>query len=304
MNNWHYSICSLKFYIAMRLNNLLFSNLFLVILLNFNLNPLCGQTFNGVGGLPFPSTGTIGITESTCAVTGVGILGGCNIIDNVTVNLNHTFDGDIALMLIAPDGTFIELSSSNGGAGDNYSITVFKDIAAINVVSGAPPFNGDFKPEGRQNTNLSNPYPNAGTPGTFTFANTFNGINADGDWKLYLNDFVPADVGFLNSWSITFSNNGPSFGVNLGPDITACSGANVTLNASNTAPSPTGYAWNTGNNTSSLVLNNITTSGTYTVTVTDQSGCTASDVVVIKRNTISHWQPTDHAKMRVISTRQ
>lgn len=48
------------------------------------------QTFIGQGGLPFPPSGTTGITESPVNVTGVGVLGGCKFIDNVTIDLNHT----------------------------------------------------------------------------------------------------------------------------------------------------------------------------------------------------------------------
>lgn len=240
-----------------------------------------GQTFNGVGGLNFPPVGSTGVTESQSVVSGVGVLGSCNFIENVTIDLDHSWCGDIALILIAPDGTFIELSSGNGGAADNYTNTVFTDNASINIVSGFPPFTGDFMPEGRQNVTIFNPYPNTGTPGTFTFANTFNGVNADGNWNLYLNGYVAGDVGFLNSWSITFSNTGTSFTVDVGPDLTICSGDDVTLTANNTATNPIGYLWSNTQTGTSITLVDITTSETYTVTVTDQSGCTVSDEVNI-----------------------
>lgn len=103
-----------------------------------------GQTFDGQGGLPFPPSGTTGQTSSIANVSGIGILGGCKVIENVTIDLNHTWTGDIALFLIAPDGTWLELSSGNGAAGDNYKITVFTDNASTNIVSGVPPYNGDF----------------------------------------------------------------------------------------------------------------------------------------------------------------
>ena len=62
--------------------------------------------------------------------------------------MDHTWDGDIALFLIAPDGTWLELSSANGLAGDNYKITEFRDDAPFNIISGSPPFNGQFQAEG------------------------------------------------------------------------------------------------------------------------------------------------------------
>lgn len=243
-----------------------------------------GQTFDGVGGLPFPPSGTTGITQSTNDVSGVGVIGGCTYIDNVTIDLNHTWVGDIAFFLIAPNGVFIELSSGNGGPGDNFSGTVFTDFAPINIISGAPPFIGNYQPEGRQNTTLAPPFTNAPPAGTFTFANTFNGVNADGTWILYLNDYVPADAGFLNSWSITFVNGGSAFTVDLGPDQIVCAGDDITLNANNTATNPSGYLWNNGTTNPTLQINNIATTATYTVTVTDASGCTATDQVLITVN--------------------
>ncbi len=253
-----------------------------------------GQTFSGVGGLPFPPSGTMGITQSTCDVSGVGILGGCKMIENVTIDLDHTFDGDIALMLIAPDGTFLELSSSNGGAGDDYSITSFSDFAAINVVSGAPPYNGTYNAEGRQNTSLNNPYPNTNAPGTFTFTNTFNGVNADGQWILYLNDYVGADVGFLHSWSITFFGSGTGFTVDAGPDITICAGEDVGLTAVNTAPNAVSYSWSTGNTGPSITLPDVNQSILVTVTVTDQSGCIGTDQVAITVNNAPTANPVTY----------
>lgn len=253
-------------------------------------NPLFAQTFNGQGGLPFPPTGTTGQTSSIATVSGVGIIGGCNILDNVTIDLNHTWTGDIALFIIAPDGTWLELSSGNGLTGDNYKITKFTDAAPINIVSGSPPYNGDFNAEGRQNTNyLAPPYNNGPAPGTFTFENTFTGVNADGDWTLFLNDWVGGDLGFLNEWSITFTANGNNLTVDAGDDVTICPGANpVVLSATPNSASLYNYSWsnNTGTSFTTVNPNGIstlpTTTTTYTVTVTTQSGnCTGTDEVTI-----------------------
>jgi subtilisin-like proprotein convertase family protein len=258
---------------------------FLLILLTFLSGSFktFSQTFNGVGGLPFPPSGTTGVTQSQNPVSGVGVIGGCTYIDNVTINLDHTWVGDIALLLIAPNGTFIELSSGNGGPANNYTNTVFTDSAPLNIIDGSPPYTGNFQPEGRQNSTLTNPYPNTSPPGTFTFANTFNGVNADGNWILYLNDYVAGDFGTLNSWSITFVNGGTAFTVDLGPDQIVCAGDDVTLSANNTASTPT-YLWSNGSANPTLEINNIGATSTFTVTVTDASGCTATDQVLITVN--------------------
>lgn len=247
------------------------------------------QTFNGQGGLLIPPGApgqTVGITISPVTVSGIGILGqGCTQIDNVTMDVLHTWTGDIALFLISPNGIVLELSSGNGGASDNFSITVFTDFTPLFITQGMAPFNGPFRPEGRQQ-NTAPPFPNGNPLGTFTFQNTFDGVDADGEWQLYINDYVPADVGIINSWSITFSSGGgPAPEVTLGPDITVCPGQVSTLTAV-VDPSADEYLWSTGETTSSIDVSP-SVSTTYSVTVTN-NGCIGTDIieVIIDPNSI------------------
>lgn len=62
---------------------------------------------------------------------------------------------------------------------------------------------------------------------------------------------------------------------NLGPDVSFCSGQSATLDPGVF----TSYLWSTGDVTQTI---NVTTAGSYTVTVTNASGCTASDVLVVQ----------------------
>jgi len=62
---------------------------------------------------------------------------------------------------------------------------------------------------------------------------------------------------------------------NLGPDISFCSGQSATLNPGTFA----GYLWNTTATTQTI---NVTTTGTYYVTVTNASGCTNTDTLVVQ----------------------
>src|SRR5678815_1350417 len=155
---------------AGRLHSLSVLILLLTICISVSLS---AQTFNGQGGLPIPPGApvqTVGITTSIATVSGVGIIGnGCVFIDNVTIDLTHTFVGDIAIFVIAPSGQVLELSSSNGGAGDNYINSVFKDNTALFITSGSPPYTGVWRPEGRQQNTVP-PFSNSNPLGTFTFA--------------------------------------------------------------------------------------------------------------------------------------
>jgi subtilisin-like proprotein convertase family protein len=244
------------------------------------LGGLKGQTvtFNGQGNLPIPPGApiqTIGVTQSLCTVSGVGVIGNCVTIENVTIDLLHTFVGDIGILLIGPGAQVLELSTSNGGGLDNYTNTVFSDGAGNFITTGTPPFTGNFRPEGRI-TNLNNPYNNTPPLGTFTFANTYNGTNADGDWTLYINDYVAIDIGTLLSWSITFNLNGAPPVANAGPDVNICSGASASLTATGGGT----YAWSNGATTASTSVSpSITT--TYTVTVTTPGCGSDTDEVVV-----------------------
>lgn len=235
-------------------------------------------TFSGTGNLPIPPGApaqTVGVTTSPCTVTGIGVLGTCVTIDHVEINLLHTFVGDIGILLIGPGGQVLELSTGNGGGGDNYTNTIFSDMAGPFITSGAPPFTGSFRPEGRV-TNLNNPYNNGPPLGTFTFANTYNGTNADGVWTLYINDYVVVDIGTLVSWSITFNLGGSAPVANAGPDVNACTGGTTNLTASGGGT----YLWSTGDATASIAVMPATTT-TYTVTVTEANCGTDTDDVVV-----------------------
>ena len=249
-------------------------------------NSLSAQTFNGQGGLPVPPTGTTGITTSNVTVSGVGVLGGCSEIDNVTIDLVHTWDGDLGIFLQSPSGTILELSSGNGGSGDNYQITSFSDAAGLFITDGAPPFNGGFRPEGRQ-TDFNCPCSNAAALGTFTFENTYTGENADGNWQLIINDYIGVDVGTLNNWSITFTNNGSGPPANPAA-LEACGSGGVATfdltEADNTVNGGSGepVSWFTdpnGNNPINDPTNYVSGNGTV-YAVVGAGGCTSNPVAV------------------------
>ncbi len=62
--------------------------------------------------------------------------------------------------------------------------------------------------------------------------------------------------------------------VNLGNDLTVCSGTEVTLDAG----SATTYLWSTGATTQTITVN---AAGTYSVNVTNAAGCVSNDTIVV-----------------------
>lgn len=124
-----------------------------------------------------PVTGTI--------YSNLPISGGPASISKVTVKLSltHSYDGDLSIYLIAPDGTQVTLSTNNGGSSNNYTNTVFDDAATTSITAGYAPFTGTYRPEG--------------------LLSALNGKNANGTWQLRVADGASLDSGSLTSWSIT-----------------------------------------------------------------------------------------------------
>lgn len=139
------------------------------------------NTFAGTTGDIFDNV----TLDATATSTAMGTIGTDADIDNVTLDITHTFDGDLDITLVSPAGTLLDLTSGNGGSDDNYTMTEFRD-GAPNITTGAGPYTGVFQAEGG------------------TFATTFDGESITGDWTLSIFDSANGDTGTLNSWSIGF----------------------------------------------------------------------------------------------------
>lgn len=74
----------------------------------------------------------------------------------------------------------------------------------------------------------------------------------------------------------------PSPVANLGPDIIVCDGNSGTIGLA--AVNGLSYSWSTGDTTNNI---SVSTAGIYTITITDQVGCTGSDAVEV----IAHNSP-------------
>ena len=101
----------------------------------------------------------------------------------LSLYLTHSFDNDLIISLISPDGTTVELSNTNGGSADNYGSscsarTIFDDAAVTSITSGSAPFTGTFKPEG-----------------LLSAFNGKSGTDVNGTWKLRIRDVANVDVG-------------------------------------------------------------------------------------------------------------
>jgi subtilisin-like proprotein convertase family protein len=107
-------------------------------------------------------------------------------IDQLAVELNiqHPSVGDLKVTLIAPDGTEIVLSDHRGGAGSNFTNTVFSTAATTSIADGSAPFTGDFRADDAAGLDSR-----LGTIGS-------------GKWRLRIEDTGIGEVGRLLSWGL------------------------------------------------------------------------------------------------------
>ncbi|RFN59901.1 HYR domain-containing protein [Marixanthomonas ophiurae] len=158
------------------------------------------QTYNGDGN-PQPIDPPVNVSSvANVSLTGnIGVNPLDYTVDNVMLDITHSYDGDVELRLVSPAGTSLDLSIANGGSGENYTNTVFEDGGA-DITAASAPFTGVYEPEGG------------------TFAATFDGEPINGNWTLEVFDnFGGLDSGTLNSYSITFSQ------ITIGdPPVIAC----------------------------------------------------------------------------------
>ena len=225
--------------------------------------------FNNNTSTPIPDLTTTNIPIAVSGFTGA--------LGKVTLSmyLTHTFDGDLSISLISPDGTIVSLSSGNGGAGDNYGSscanrTIFDDDAATSITAGSAPFVGTFKPEG----NLA-------------LFNGKSGAQVNGNWILRISDEAGLDVGNFFCTTLSISN---VVCVNNGAPITCPANIIQNVNQTNCTAvinyivgigistptvtySFTGATIGSGSGTGSGSAFNI---GTTTVTVSVSNGCVTS----------------------------
>ncbi|HEX7997611.1 MAG TPA: M36 family metallopeptidase [Pyrinomonadaceae bacterium] len=147
-------------------------------------------TGSGNISVPIPDVAT---AEVPINITDAGAIADVN----VRLRLNHTFDGDLLISLIHPDGTSITLSDNRGSSGDNFGSgnndcsgthTVFDDAAATAIASGTAPYVGSFRPA---------------LP-----LNGLNGKDALGTWKLRVADTAAQDTGTIGCVQIEITRQG------------------------------------------------------------------------------------------------
>jgi subtilisin-like proprotein convertase family protein len=163
---------------------------------SLTINPSGGGgsviTRSAAPGLAIPDNNATG-TTSTVNVATAGTVSSVS----VSVNVTHTYIGDLEAALIGPTGTTVLLHNRGGGAADNI-VTTYSILTAPAAALSA-----------------------------------FNGTTTAGNWSLRVRDLAGADVGTLNSWTMTL-NGEKSLTANLAIPDNNATGATSTINYTDT----------------------------------------------------------------------
>ncbi len=145
------------------------------------------------GPYPFPSAYVVRvpankhIADNTSVFDTIHVNGSAALTSiNVFMAIRHTFCGDLSITLKAPNGQTRDLSSGNGGTGEDL-LTFFGDGSTPVTTAGFyPPF-----------SNVAGPEASMGN---------FGGTNVQGNWILEVHDGAAGDTGDLIGWGLRFNN--------------------------------------------------------------------------------------------------
>lgn len=130
--------------------------------------------------LPIPDNGCVVLPVTVSGAPGTS---GTDVhLEKVDLIVQHVRDADLDISLQSPNGTEIDLTSDNGSFGDHYGnpaacpgqVTSFASWAGSSITAGAPPYIGNYMPEGA--------------------FSSFNGSNANGNWTLRVCDTTSSNA--------------------------------------------------------------------------------------------------------------
>jgi len=163
-----------------------------------------------VGGATSPVTvnsGTISVNVPDGSTTGAthtlnvtGVPAGATITAiAVTINMTHTWDGDMIFNLKAPNNNVLNLINRVGGSGQNFVNTVISSAGVTPIASGTAPFTGTFAPSAANGVTASTGI----TSNVTNFSDLYSVPN--GAWILSMRDAAAGDAGTLTNWQISIS---------------------------------------------------------------------------------------------------
>ena len=231
----------------------------------FNQNctpPVSGTTF-----LPDGSGASYTTSITVNCYGGSQVVQSANDIQNVCLNMEHSFMGDLQIRITCPNGQSSILKSYPGGGGTYLG-------CPIDNTTGGPGTgrNYCFTPTATTllvnggTSNCGNPSGASITAGNYMPQQSFNnliGCPLNGAWTIQVTDNLAADDGYIFNWDINFNSTLLPASGSFTPSIVSQGWVPAaTLNA-------------TGSTTASVSPTTLG-SNCYTYTITDNFGCNYS----------------------------
>lgn len=158
-----------------------FNNHSTVVNRNVSPNPFVGGFAMKTS---FRKINDLTVTRDTIVIPNAGSVTSVELF----LNIQHTFAGDLEVTLRAPNGTTRNITSDNGGTGENV-LTFFVDGAPNSVT----------------NANFFPPWSNIAAPQVAM--GNFGGSPTNGMWILEVNDDAGGDTGRVRSWGIRLNGS-------------------------------------------------------------------------------------------------
>jgi Ca2+-binding RTX toxin-like protein len=171
-----------------------------------------------------------GRASSTLTIT--GLPGAITDLYLTLTGVDHTFAGDLDILLVGPDGTKLMVMSDIGGNADLEDATLILRDSADQALPAVAPVDGiiapgPWRPLAQDNVEtladfgLTGSAINAATGNGFIgLNNIFDGRASSGSWTLIVRDDTAQDLGEIGDWALTLTTPGSTinlFGVQLQP---------------------------------------------------------------------------------------
>jgi subtilisin-like proprotein convertase family protein len=236
----------------------------------------CTPPVSGLTYLPDGTGASYNTSINVDCYSGGSTLTNINQLEDICLNMEHSYAGDLTIQIKCPNGTTVDLVTYGGmgnqfvgqpvdntvaglnGVGYNYCFSPLGNQTWLELVNGGAPLY-TYVDNGGNNVN-NHAYIPAGTYEPSGNLGTLVGCPLNGAWTIVVIDNLGQDDGYIFDWNINFSNT-------LTP---AASVYTPPITSSAWVPNPTITA--TAGNTITVVP--VATGNTcYTFSATDEFGC-------------------------------
>jgi hypothetical protein len=224
-----------------------------------------------VGAPPGPYPSSIGVTNLPGVVSNVSV---------ILTNFNHSVPDDVDIVLVSPSGQkLLMMSDAGGDSATGFIRLTFADDFTATLPDSTRILTGNYRPT---NYGAGDTFPSPAPAAPYgTSFKVFDGINPNGQWRLFVTDDVTsAGSGSIGGWYLNLTTfAAPPVIVAQPQDQAVPPGTDVTFNVDVSGPGPFGFQWMRngqvfipfGQASSTLKLFNVTSNDAafYSVIVTN-----------------------------------